>query len=759
MNAGTSQPSAEDPRDWGRAEEMTAFEALMWRAEEDPVLRSHMTAIEVLDCVPDWDRLVRAHEWATRVVPRFRERVVEPLLNLGPPIWAVDGNFDLTYHLRRVSLPAPGGLRQLLDFVQATAMAPLDPTRPQWEAVLVEGLEGDRSAYVLKMNHALTDGLGAIQLLELMHSRQREPTPDKPEAEPSPPSRPTPAGVLARQLARRAVGTPHDVARSAIAGVSLAVRGLGRPDKAVGDAVDYARSLQRVLSPPHVDGSPLLKDRSHSWRFEVHDVELADLRTAAKAAGGSVNDAFIAALLGAFRRYHKHFGVEIDAMPVAMPISTRGGNDAKGGNKIAGARFAGPVGEPDPGERIRLVREFVLAARAEPAIDALSVVAPFVGRLPGPLLTRLGRSGTAANDLQASSVPGIRHGVYIAGAKVTHMYPFGPLPGCAAMVTMVSHEGTCCIGANVDRAAITDTDLFARCLREGFDEVLALAPRPTTPDQGEHGMTELTESQLTGRRGRIAVSQWRGEEPRYIALIAHGYGEHIGRYDHVARRLVDDGAIVYGPDHIGHGKSEGDRVLVEKVDDVVSDLRSVAQQAQAEHPDLPLVLIGHSMGGIIATRYAQRYPGELAALVLSAPVIGGNPGFEALLAMDPIPEVPIDPETLSRDPAVGEAYAADPLVWHGAFKRETLEAMFRAIEQIAQGPALGSLPTLWIHGEEDQLAPLELSREAVNRIRGDRLEERVYEGARHEIFNEINNDEVLGDVTAFLERTLAPARA
>jgi alpha-beta hydrolase superfamily lysophospholipase len=145
--------------------------------------------------------------------------------------------------------------------------------------------------------------------------------------------------------------------------------------------------------------------------------------------------------------------------------------------------------------------------------------------------------------------------------------------------------------------------------------------------------------------------------------------------------------------------------------------------------------------------------------VLSAPVIGGNPGFEALLGMDPIPEIPIDPETLSRDPQVGEAYAADPLVWHGAFKRRTLEAMFQAIDEIANGPALGSLPTLWVHGEEDALAPLEVTRPAIERIRGDQLEEHVYEGARHEVFNEINNDEVLEHVTTFLDRTLAPARA
>lgn len=272
-------------------------------------------------------------------------------------------------------------------------------------------------------------------------------------------------------------------------------------------------------------------------------------------------------------------------------------------------------------------------------------------------------------------------------------------------------------------------------------------------------MIEQAETELMGERGRIVVTEWRDREPRHVVVLAHGYGEHIGRYDHVARRLVDGGAAVYGADQMGHGNSEGERVLIEDVDELVSDLHAVVQQARAEHPGLPLALVAHSMGGIIATRYAQLHAGELDALVLSAPVIGGNPGFQALLDMDPIPEIPIDPETLSRDPRVGAAYAADPLVWHGAFKRQTLEAMFRAIDEIATGPSLGALPTLWVHGEEDALAPLELTRQAIERIRGDQLEEHVYEGARHEVFNEINNDEVLEDVTTFLDRALARARA
>ncbi len=147
--------------------------------------------------------------------------------------------------------------------------------------------------------------------------------------------------------------------------------------------------------------------------------------------------------------------------------------------------------------------------------------------------------------------------------------------------------------------------------------------------------------------------------------------------------LVEHGAAVYAPDHHGHGRSEGEAAFIEDIEHAVSDLDQVADIAKAAYPGLPVVLLGHSMGGIIATRYAQQHRDSLTALALSGPAIGGNPGFEQLLGMDPIPEIPIDPTSLSRDPAVGEAYAADELVYHGPFKRETLLAMFGAIENIA----------------------------------------------------------------------------
>ena len=122
--------------------------------------------------------------------------------------------------------------------------------------------------------------------------------------------------------------------------------------------------------------------------------------------------------------------------------------------------------------------------------------------------------------------------------------------------------------------------------------------------------------------------------------------------------------------------------------------------------------------------------------------------------MDPLPEIPIDPGILSRDPAVGEAYASDELVYHGPFHRKTLEATFAAVREVGAGANFGDLPTLWIHGEGDVLAPLAATTEAMKHLRGSDIEEHIYPGAQHEVLNEINKDEVLGDVIRFLHRVL-----
>lgn len=433
------------PPAWGQEPAMNALETIMWRAEADPLLRSTMLAVEVLEKAPDWDELVALHRRTLLRVPRLRQRVVEAPLQLGSPRWLDDPRFDLGYHLRRGRLHDGAHWADLFVALEQLVLTPFDRHRPPWEAVLIEGLPDGRAAYALKLHHASTDGMGTMQLMAALHD-----IPVPPQA---PRLVPTPTTRTDRVL-------------------GLARRVVGDPVGAVRDGVDFGLSLQRVLAPPTAAPSPLLAGRSSTWRLAALDIDLDALRRAGRAAGGSVNDAYLAALLGGYRRYHEARGAHVDTIPIAIPVSVRRDGDPGGGNRFASVRLPGPVGIVDPRERIEAIGDLVRAARAEPALDGLGLLAPALARLPAPVIARIAGDMARGNDLQASNVPGLRDEVLLAGVRVERLYPFAPLPGCPAMVTLVSHGSTCCVGVNYDPAAFTDGELFLGCLEAGFAEVL-----------------------------------------------------------------------------------------------------------------------------------------------------------------------------------------------------------------------------------------------------------------------------------------------
>lgn len=473
MSPDPTPPRSDDGRLlWSRSEELTGFEALMWRVEADPRMRSTVVLVETLDREPDWDRFVAATDWASRVVPRFRERIVTPFLGAGTPHWALDPDFDLHYHLRHLALPDGAGTPGLFTLAEQLAMTPLDPSRPLWEATLVGGLPDGGAALLFKLSHVLSDGMGLAQLLAGLHSRTREPMTDKPQP---PPPEAAPRGLpgeVARQV-RSDIGLVGGAARSLL-GVAAT---LVRPDHAVRDAAAYLVSAARVLSPPPAPPLPVLAHRSPSWRFRTLDVPFADLRAAGKSVGGSVNDAYVAGLLGAFRRYSERRGEPLPPdrlMPVTLPVSIRRQEHEPGGNHFAPARLSAPVGIVDPAARVIDVRRRMKVALGEPALESVEIVSAWLARLPGAVVANLGGGATRSNDLQASNIPGLREDAYLAGARILRSYPFAPLPGCAAMIAMVTHGDTCCVAANLDAASFTDLAGFEQDLADGFAEVLAL---------------------------------------------------------------------------------------------------------------------------------------------------------------------------------------------------------------------------------------------------------------------------------------------
>ncbi|MEP9392321.1 wax ester/triacylglycerol synthase domain-containing protein [Gordonia sp. VNQ95] len=460
--------SEDAPLSWGTEPHMSPVDALMWRGDADRKLRGTISMLEIYDRVPDWDRLLAAHDWGSRMAPRFRQRVIESPLATGTPSWAVDAEFDLHYHVRRIALVGDGSMRELLSTCEQLAMTALDPARPPWEGYLIEGLAGGKCAYFLKAHHALTDGLGAILVLAQLHSTSRDPIPGKPQ-----PPAPMPTSISALDVLRRQIG--EEVARIPHR-ASLALRGVAAlrdPAHALSSVLRYGRSVPRVagmVSPP---GSPLLSARSVSWRFAAFEVPFPDMQAAARAVRASINDIYLGGLIGGFRIYHEKSGAALAPIPVAIPISVRRPEDPEGGNRIAVGRMAGPMDIADPFERVLTIREQVRAAKNEPAVDIFNTLGSVLAWMPGRLLGQFS-GATSQNDLQASNVPGIPWDTYVAGAKVERLFPFGPLPGCAVMATLITHNQIACLGLNFDAAAVTDPELFAESVVAGFDEVLGL---------------------------------------------------------------------------------------------------------------------------------------------------------------------------------------------------------------------------------------------------------------------------------------------
>lgn len=461
------------------ARHMSDEDALMWNIEKDPILRSTILAVAVFERVPDWRRLRDRIDRATRVIPRLRQRVCSPPLRLGPPRWAVEPSFDLDFHVRRVRLAPPRDEDALLRALEPIAAGAFDRARPLWEFTLFEGLRRDDgaegAALAMKVHHSVTDGVGGMRLLtELVDLTPDAPEPGAPPDEPAPGESPGALDLVRDSLShsrRRVLG----IARRVPATVGGAVAGAARDPSAAGaHLVGTARSVAKLLAPATSPLSPVMRERGLGRRLAMFAVPLDDVRRAAKATDGTVNDVFVAAVLGGLQRYHARHGVTVDALRMTLPINLRTDQDAPAGNRFVPARFAVPAGITDPAERVRAVGEVVREWRHEPALALTGALAGVLNRLPTAVTTALFGSMLKGCDFIATNVPGSPVPVYVGGARVEGLYAFAPPSGAACNVALISHVDRCCIGVVVDRTAVPDCDVLVGCIREGFDEVVAL---------------------------------------------------------------------------------------------------------------------------------------------------------------------------------------------------------------------------------------------------------------------------------------------
>ncbi|QIS02753.1 alpha/beta fold hydrolase [Nocardia brasiliensis] len=275
------------------------------------------------------------------------------------------------------------------------------------------------------------------------------------------------------------------------------------------------------------------------------------------------------------------------------------------------------------------------------------------------------------------------------------------------------------------------------------------------------GAGSRTESgRFDGTGSEIAWRAWLPEvRARGVIVLVHGVAEHSGRYAHVGKRLAGAGFAVYALDHIGHGKSAGGKANIGSMDGAADNVAAMLNIASREHPQVPRFLIGHSMGSLIVLHLATRAPVDVAGIVLSAPPLDiplGNP-VQRLLAplltrITPnLGVLKLDSSQISRDPEVVRAYDNDPLVYRGSLPARTAVEILDTTALVKQRLDRLTVPLLVLHGTGDAIAAPS-STDLIERNAGSKdLTAIRYEGLYHEIFNEPEQDEVLGNVVDWLE--------
>lgn len=254
------------------------------------------------------------------------------------------------------------------------------------------------------------------------------------------------------------------------------------------------------------------------------------------------------------------------------------------------------------------------------------------------------------------------------------------------------------------------------------------------------------------------------DEPRSAVLLVHGLGEHSGRYEHVASALVEAGHAVYALDHRGHGRSSGRRAYVRRYEELADDLVMFRRHVEVEQPDVPLFVLGHSMGGNLAVDHVLDHQDGVAGLVLSGPALQVGDAipplqlkvFKVLGRVAPgLKPQGLDADAISRDPDVVAAYRSDPLVYTGKIPAGLGAALISRMETFPARYKELTVPVLVMHGTDDRLADIGGSRTLEAGAVNAPVTAHYYEGLFHEVFNEPERERVLGDLVAWIDGVLA----
>lgn len=269
----------------------------------------------------------------------------------------------------------------------------------------------------------------------------------------------------------------------------------------------------------------------------------------------------------------------------------------------------------------------------------------------------------------------------------------------------------------------------------------------------------------TGEEGQLGdgifYRHWCAKKPvRAVILLAHGLGEHSGRYQGFAEFFGERGISVVAPDHLGHGASRGDRTHVLSFDDYLLPLDELRELIANWYPGLPCILIGHSMGGLIAARYLLDHQNQFVAAALSGAALqAAEPpsAFAMFLArlfsrwLPKMGMLQLDATQISRDPQVVQNYLEDPLVHNGKASARLVVELFKEMERVERDQGKITLPMFVMHGSADAMTSSAGSDAYYRGIASSDKSLKIYDGLYHEIFNEPERLEVLDDLAKWID--------
>jgi WS/DGAT/MGAT family acyltransferase len=469
--------------------QMSPAEALMWNVEKDPWLNPNGGSLSLLDGPVDIEVFEQWMRSTVAAIPRLRDRVVPGIGRLERPSWRPDPEFDFGYHIRHVDLPPPGTERDLLDLVAILHQEPYDRTRPLWQVHVIGGLEDDGSAVFFKWHHSIADGYGMARIQKRFMVRDPDASVPGPvdldaivaascaEAEAE--------GGDSRLDVPRMVGRPFGVARRTLGRAAIMAVDPGAMGEATTSARDMVTMVARQVRPGSGEpaeeadagpaGSPLWVGRSRHRHLEVLRVPFAEVRRAATALKGSVNDIFMTGLTNGVVAHHEARGARATAFNSSFVVSTRSDRE-EGGNSFTPVRVQLPGGPMTPVERLRAIQARVDRQRSAVRGGGLmGSMAGVVNLLPTSLTTSVARSQAARIDFATTNVRSSSEPLYIAGRKMTAVFAPGPVAGSAMIVSVLSYNGTMHLTLTIDPAAITEPAALRDDIAAAYEELFAAA--------------------------------------------------------------------------------------------------------------------------------------------------------------------------------------------------------------------------------------------------------------------------------------------